>query len=490
MRQTLTTSDRPEPRPRRPAFVRPARPHSSGTWRNPAVLAGRLRRLTGVREALLDKVPSERTRYTALAAVMICTASIGGFSMLFALSEVMGGGSIAFVPLALFWAVFVLCIDCWLVSSTAGTRWRTRISVLLPRVAIAAVFGLVIAEPLVLQVFHTGIETHVRQEREVAIDNLRTSLVRCNPAPGSGLKPPAARDCAGMTLALYTRAAATTTQIDSLSVQLAHVQAEITSDDRQQQQKEITRNEECNGNSGGQLTGIRGNGPACRADQQDVTSFEANHPTAPLLAQQTALQNKIDSLQPALAAQQGNFSAAVSAAIRKRIAQEPQPGSPIGMAERFQALTYLARSNAFIGVASWFVRIFFILVDCLPVLVKFISGSTPYDHLVDTGLTSAEQRFQLESDADLEIAAYRAKAEIARQKKEIDLDILQQDTARANTREEAVDELWRRKLAARGISVPAGVGGRGAEGDGLPGMPWSSNGRSHPNGSNGYPDSE
>src|ERR1700733_10888381 len=50
---------------------------------------------------------------------------------------------------------------------------------------------------------------------------------------------------------------------------------------------------------------------------------------------------------------------------------------------------HLSLSNAFIGVASWFVRIFFILIDCLPVLVKFISGSTPYDRLVDTETASA-----------------------------------------------------------------------------------------------------
>jgi hypothetical protein len=162
------------------------------------------------------------------------------------------------------------------------------------------------------------------------------------------------------------------------------------------------------------------------------------------------------------------------------------------MAERFQALTYLSSSNAFIGIASWFVRIFFVLIDCLPVLVKFIGGSTPYDQLVDTELTRAEQQFQQKRDTDNEIAAeqnsvrlHRAKAQAAQQKKEIDLDILQQETARANTREDAMDQLWLRKLAARGVTLGADVGHLRSSGN-LASAPWDSNG--HSSGLNSHAD--
>lgn len=101
-----------------------------------------------------------------------------------ALSEILGNAEPWFVPIAVFWAIFILCIDCWLVSSTAGSRWRTRVSVLLPRLAIAAVFGIVIAEPLDLRVFQTGIVSHVQQQRQETIDSLRTALMNCNPVTG------------------------------------------------------------------------------------------------------------------------------------------------------------------------------------------------------------------------------------------------------------------------------------------------------------------
>jgi hypothetical protein len=421
------------------------------------IIAQRLRLLTGVREEVLDKIPAERTRYTALAGVMICTASIGGFSMFFALSEVMGKAEIWFVVVAVFWTIFVLFIDCWLVSSTAGSRWRTRVSVLLPRLAIAAVFGIVIAEPLVLRVFQTGIVNYVKQERQDVIDNLRTALVNCNPIPGVATTmslPPSG--CSGMILNISNPSAATVISLNTLRSQASALQAEVNTETAQLTQLQNIVNNECNGNSGPGLTGIVGNGPACRQDQQDVENYRASHPIAAQNAMLSSLNEQIRSLQGSLSGQQAEYKAAISQAITKRLQEETAPGAPIGMAERYQALTYLSISNSFIAVTSWFVRIFFILIDCLPVLVKFISGSTPYDRLIDTEVNSAEKRFTRESETfdaiaeeDNAILLWRAKADAARRRKEINLEILRQDTERENSKEDAIDELWRRKLAAR-----------------------------------------
>jgi hypothetical protein len=421
------------------------------------VIAQRMRMLTGVREEILDKIPAERTRYTALAAVMICTASIGGFSMFFALSEIMGQAGLWFVVLALFWTVFILCIDSWLVSSTAGSRWRTRISVLLPRLAIAAVFGIVIAEPLVLRVFQTGIVSHVRQERQAAIDNLRAALVACNPVPGI---PATARrprgGCSGMILNISNAASAAQARMTALQGQQSALQAQVNTETSQLAHLQDIVNAECNGNSGRGLTGIVGDGPACQKDEQDVTNYRASHPLAAQNATLNSLEAQITSLQGSLAGQQGGYQALVSQAVAQRLQQETAPSAPIGMAERFQALTYLSLSNGFIAVASWFVRIFFILIDCLPVLVKFISGSTPYDRLIDTEVASAEKRFSHEndtrdaiSDEENALDLWQAKVDAVRRRKEIDLEALRQDTERKNTKEDAVDELWRKKFEAR-----------------------------------------
>ena len=280
----------------------PTRTHRS------VLIARRMRLLTGVCEDLLDKIRSERTRYTALAAVMICTASIGGFSMFFALSEVLGAAELWFVPIAVFWTVFILCIDCWLISSSAGTRWRTRVSVLIPRLAIAAVFGVVIAEPLVLRVFQTGIVSHVEQERQTAIDNLRTALVECNPVPGvTGPQQQPPGRCSGMILSISNPTSASLSQVQSLEHQESNLQSEVTTETNQLTQLQATVNSECNGNSGHGLTGVVGNGPACQKDQQDVSNYEATHPIAAQNTQLTNMEDEIKSLQGKLGSQQSSY---------------------------------------------------------------------------------------------------------------------------------------------------------------------------------------
>jgi len=193
--------------------------------------------------------------------------------MFFALSEVLGKAEIWFIFIAIFWAIFILCIDCWLVSTTAGSRWRTRVSILLPRLAIAAVFGIVIAEPLVLRVFETGITSHVREDRQEAIGRLRTALVACNPVPGVSVSHAVPQaGCNGMVLSISNPATASLTQITSLEGQEASLKTQLSAETDQLSQMQATVNSECNGTSGKGLTGVLGNGPACKKDQEYVSS--------------------------------------------------------------------------------------------------------------------------------------------------------------------------------------------------------------------------
>jgi hypothetical protein len=421
-----------------------------------AAVTRKMRLITGVREQILDVIPAERTRYTALAAVMICTATFGGFSMFFALSEVMGGAEFWFVPLAMFWSVFVLCVDCWLVSSSAGTRWRARASMLLPRLVVAIFIGAFIAEPLVLRVFQSAIVTQVQNQRQQAIDTLRTALVACNPVPGATTAVPPGVSCQGMSLDIPSPAAASVQQLGSLRDQAAVLTEAIDQEDNEIQSQESRVNAECNGTKGAGLTGVPGNGPACKQDQKYLNEYRAGNPVDTQKARLTALDQQIITMQGTVSAEQTGYRAALSKAISARLAQAPQPDSTIGMGERFEALGELSLSSGFIGVASWFVRIFFVLIDCLPVLVKFISGTTAYDRLAETETAAAERTFARktaarESEADVEISLllHEARMKAADRKREIDLEVQRRDTAQEARKEEAVDELWRRKLAAR-----------------------------------------
>jgi hypothetical protein len=423
-----------------------------------ASVARQMRQITGVREQVLDLIPAERTRYTALAAVMICTATFGGFSMFFLLSEVMGGAELWFIPMAMFWSLFVLCVDCWLVSSSAGTRWRARASMLLPRLLVAMFIGAFIAEPLVLRVFQTAIVTQVQGQRQQAIDTLRTDLVACNPVPGTTATVPPGVNCQGNSLNIPSPAAASSVQqLGSLRGQAATLAEAISQENDQIQKQENRVNEECNGTKGPGLTGIPGNGPACKQDQLYLAQYLASIPMDSQKAQLAALDQQITTMQGTVSAEQTTYRVALGTAISARLAAETAPNSTIGMGERFEALGKLSLTSGFIGVASWFTRIFFVLIDCLPVLVKFISGTTPYDRLTATETEATERIFarksglrEAETEEELSVLLHEAKAKAARRKREIDLEMQQHD-------EQAVDELWQRKLAARRFAGGTGT---------------------------------
>lgn len=428
--------------------------------RGKAADAARLMRLiTGVREPILDVIPSERTRYTALAAVMMCTATFGGFSMFFALSEVMGSAEFWFVPLAMFWSCFILCVDCWLVSSSTGTRWRTRASVLLPRLAVAMFIGAFIAEPLVLRVFQTAIVSQVHDQREQAIDELRTALIACNQVPGATAAVPPGVSCGGMSLGIPSPAAASVQHLAALKGQASTLQAAIVQENAEILRQEDRVNAECNGTKGNGLTGIAGDGPACRQDSQYLAQYRATYPIDSQSAQLATFDQQINSLQADISAEQTAYRGALAKAIDARLAQETSPDSAIGMGERFEALGKISLSSGFIGVASWFVRIFFVLIDCLPVLVKFISGTTPYDRLAGTETATAERIFarkasarEAEAEEEISLQLHEAKVRAAGRKREIDLELQRHDVDQETRKEEAIDELWRRKLDARRFS--------------------------------------
>ena len=160
--------DRDEPRRGRLATVE-AGGLRLGRW---------IRVLAGVDERLLDRVPQERARYTGLGGVVLGTATIAAFSMWFAVSQLLGFSHPLIVVPVLVWFLFILNFDRWLVSGALGSGWRRRVPTLLMRIAMAFLFGVIIAEPIVLRVFQTAIEQHIRDGREHAVRELANRLER------------------------------------------------------------------------------------------------------------------------------------------------------------------------------------------------------------------------------------------------------------------------------------------------------------------------
>ena len=125
----------------------------------------------------LEGLSGERTRFVAMAGILVTTASVAAVSMFFALHHgvnVALGWAIVF---AFCWGLVILNIDRFLVISMSGTRGRPRqtIGIMLPRLVLAALLAAVVSTPLVLQIFAKDIsaELPIVQQQKSATFNAK-----------------------------------------------------------------------------------------------------------------------------------------------------------------------------------------------------------------------------------------------------------------------------------------------------------------------------
>lgn len=422
--------DRDEPRRGRLATVE-AGGLRLGRW---------IRVLAGVDERLLDRVPQERARYTGLGGVVLGTATIAAFSMWFAVSQLLGFSHPLIVVPVLVWFLFILNFDRWLVSGALGSGWRRRVPTLLMRIAMAFLFGVIIAEPIVLRVFQTAIEQHIRDEREQELADLRGKLLACNPlttVPGGGAAP---AGCEGHVLTFQTTPGATIEELAARRDDAQALRTVIDADAKELSRIEDLARRECVGDSGPGLTGRRGVGPNCRRLRQQADTYAATHSIAPNVVRLNALEAQISQLETKLSTSRETFEQAREAQIVERVAEVRSHQGSIGLLERMEALNELAKTNSALFLGIWAVRLFFVLIDCMPVVVKFLGGITAYDRLVDAQLASATTMHQAEVGTRHDEVAAGAR----KRRAELDLEV-QEHTAGLHMRlDDAV-----RKLAER-----------------------------------------
>ena len=348
-----------------------------------------LRTVAGAQPRLLAEVPTDGPRYTALGSLLVGAAAIALLSMWVALGEVVDAGwflGILLVVPAAVWGGFILLVDRALIVGVSSTaRWR-RTSTLVVRLIVSGVLGFVIAEPLVLAVFHTAIETHIRDGRDRATDDLRTNLLDCNPLPGDAAKR---TDCAGLRLTDDPQAEADADRLTALAAQAATLQATVDSDTKTKDDLDKTVRQECAG--GGRpedgFSGVPGEGPLCRKAQAVVAEFVAGHDIARNNRDLADLREQIRKLQDPTATSREESQRKLNSLVDARVAQFVSNQPAIGLLERMDGLEQLTGAHSALWLREWFLRAFLVVLDCLPVLVKFLGGVTAYDRMAEKETT-------------------------------------------------------------------------------------------------------
>jgi len=364
-----------------PAPIRPGHP----TRRS---LVGRLLlSAAGIDQDVLAEVPEERDRYMGIGGTVVGTAGVAAGSMALLVSTVLGVDGWLIALSSLLWGLLIFNLDRWLISSTHGVGRRR---MLIPRVFLAIVLGIVVAEPLVLWAFRSAIEQEIATQQTVELAAKESDLRFCNPSDPT-LTGERQADARCDELALNVAVPAATLQaIDALRQQLATAEGDRDLLRTQESDLVDRLQRERAGEGGGDTTGDYGDGPVAQALERDLDALRPRLDAAEqlVLARQQALQDAL----VASSATSGDFGQNMEAAISARLDEERAKFSDRpGLLERMEALGDLTGRHSDLMSARLFLTLFIVALDCMPVLAKAMSGKTTYDGLLQARLAARER---------------------------------------------------------------------------------------------------
>ncbi|MEV0932548.1 DUF4407 domain-containing protein [Streptomyces phaeochromogenes] len=402
-----------------------------------------LRALTGVDEELLAKVGYERSKYTALGGVVLGTSVIAAFSMWNFATEALGRVSVVALVPTVIWMLFVLNLDRWLVTPQPNAR--RRVGPLVMRLLIALMLGVVIAEPLVLRIFQTAIEERVADERTDVIDQLRTNLVRCNPVPSTTQTVTPGRCDRTYVLSFGATPGERAEELTALRSDAGALQKRVDRDSTRLEAIDSEVRDECRRLVRIAATGLYQRTSECLRLRDKAQDYRNTHRTSENEKRLAGMNSRVSKIESELTTSRGAFLKTRADGIERRLAEERAKQKEIGVLERIRALDELASGNPVLFVGIWLVRVLFVLLDVLPVLVKYLSGETAYDRMLTSESNSAVKIH----GEEVRIAERRAMAKL-----EIAQDTIEQEVRRHRAESEAA---FREHTAAMNIRVRQAV---------------------------------
>ncbi|GAA2079552.1 DUF4407 domain-containing protein [Microbacterium hatanonis] len=356
----------------------------------------RLAVLGGADGAVLDDVPEETPRFVQMFFVLAGTALVSALSMLFALITGVRISVWLAAPLAIVWALIIFNLDRFLTSSMRSTRnfWRL-LAIAVPRVVMAALIGIVVAEPLVLQVFQNDIarevtSTNVSQalsDQDAVAGGPEKQALDAASARVSALEDQAATGIVAGTSSTSAEAAAAQQSVDQLNAQLAAQQA-VIDQARALYQCELT------GVGAGTVpgcTGVSGDGASSAAAEAQLAGAQASYDgLAAELQQATATLSAANAAGTSAAAESAEtnkqrardeltsartqYEAALAAYDERAAAVAGGNAQAQGILSQIGALERLSQREPVLAWAHWLIAGLFFMIELLPVLVKVLTS--------------------------------------------------------------------------------------------------------------------
>jgi hypothetical protein len=383
----------------------------------PRVARRRLRRppnllaiLGGARADAISGAPGDRQAYSAMALILMFTATVAALSMAFALGMVFHADWYWFIPVGLFWGAGIFAIDRALTIQLSNTKgaWRTAFAVV-PRILLAGILGAVISTPVTLQIFAPEISAQIlvmeAESRTAFADQLASDPVIAKEAD--------VRAAIASNQAIIDKSDAVDPMTDPTYAAAKTAEDAALAD---LNAKTAAWQAEANGTGG---TGQYGAGAVTAVAKEAVDAAQAVYDRA-----QAATAAALTAAQSALGSQLADSKTTAQAALTKAQADlatieqrkadfqaqnDAAVASSDGISNRLTALDRLSHSSASAGLAHVMVFLLFFAIELLPVIIKLLRNlgnktsvhdATAREHDT-TEINRVRQQFALERDEAL-----------------------------------------------------------------------------------------
>jgi hypothetical protein len=352
---------------------------------------------SGANKEILEKCPTERTKFVGIGATVFLTAVLasisGGYAVYFTFNSFFVS-----IPFGLLWGLIIFNLDRYIVSSIKKTgKFRNGLATALPRFLIAFVLAITISKPLEIKLFDGSITKKMGQNAAIYIKNAedsfnlqRSQLDKTKSDLQTVLEEkrnsiyqndPIYKDLHDQKVAKENTNVQLTNQVNyntsiinkntwNEPIVVNSQTGEKRSVKRYNQlaQNKISENKKLNAVINANRNNIGSLEDTIQSRKKDLAAQVKNIENQ-YASQIAGVQNQIDNLNkrwPEILAK-----AQSEAAADKDILS------------RLRALSELSSAEESVWWASVIITLLFILLECAPITVKLLAKRGPYDEILD-----------------------------------------------------------------------------------------------------------
>ncbi len=292
---------------------------------------------SGVNPLVLKRAPADVGKYANIGATVFFTGVFAFMAASYACFTVFKSYPMS-ILFGLIWGLMIFNLDRYLVSSMKRKANLLADSMMaLPRLVLAILIALVISKPIELKIFDTEIKSELismEQERFKEQEQILKSRYEDD--------------------------------INTLNVEILALESSFA---ERQKNTDILLNEsikEADGTGGSQQKNL---GPIYKTKR---AAYEKS---------QAELQKLSEEISPLVHSKRNQIDA-----YRQEIDEEIASLKRVpldGFAARVEALSRLGSKSSVILLASIFITLLFIAIECAPILAKLMSSRSPYDFVLD-----------------------------------------------------------------------------------------------------------